>query len=132
MDVEHVLHLHLEDQAQAQAVAEHFISANKLRGSSSGGSSTGLSPAALAHECYNTAYTLKVLASNMQLRAVAVVGGRGPHPRKDNDDSDDSDDSDEDEEAGMPLARHALPLATGVDVAQVARHLCVQGRAPQR
>lgn len=70
-------------------LAERFIAANGLRlnrnsGELGGGDSDdddsdtsepagGLSSAALAHECYTTAYTLKVLASNMHLRPVALV-----------------------------------------------------------
>ena len=93
MNLEHVLKANSEDTSRARLLTERFLSANGLRTASNAGeedgggegSDGGLSPAARAHEAYNTAYTLKVLASNMKLSAAAVVttasAAEGTHQR---------------------------------------------------
>jgi hypothetical protein len=163
--LEHVLRANQEDPTQAQVLAEHFIDANRLRSSAQSSSSSatavsGLSPQALAHEAYNTAYTLKVLASNMRLKAVAMVEPAAAAEEDDDEEGDSdsssnsssgSNDGDSDdasrfrrrtkEEGSAPAAaigngkpeRHKLPLSDGPDaVAAVVRALCKQSSRRRR
>jgi len=102
-NLEHFLRVNDEDVSQAKVLAQRVISANALqtKQSASDTAPAGLSPLALVHECYNTSYTLKVLASNMKLKAAAIVGS-------------DSE-------------KVPLPLEPGTNVASVIKTLCEQG-----
>ncbi len=152
--LEHVFRANQEDSTQAQVLAERFIDANHLRSGSATAASasssaavSGLSPLALAHEAYNTAYALKILASNMRLKGVAVVelSAAALSSEEDDDDSNDGDGDSDDEasrrrrrrrrrssSSGGKPERHSLPLSDDADVATVVRALCKQASRRRR
>ena len=122
LNLEHVLQANQNDIGQAKMLTERFIAANGLRlnrnmdglgerdsdddDSDTSEPTGGLSSAALAHECYTTAYTLKVLASNMHLRPVAIVANA---------------------QKGKPQ-RVSLPLTDTDTMRETLQALCAQGQ----
>lgn len=109
VDLEHMLLVNDQDTSQAQILTERFIDLNNLRSNGHGdhaSSIQGMSPIALVHDCYNSSYAIKVLASNMHLRPVVKLTS--------------SNNTDVD--------THDLPLRSDVNVKQIVTRLCVNGQ----